>query len=127
MEKFLTKLTQNMLLFIQQLETKTLKPPVSILYNKDLNNLSNIFIEYIKKNIKYIDMNPQSIQYKYVIMSCPNDIDLIIINNPSETDLQNHLSIESIEKMKELKIPILIITNINPSGLLSDTESFFLI
>ena len=127
MEKFLTKLTQNMLLFIQQLETKSLKPPVSILYNKDLNNLSNIFIEYIKKNIKYIDMNPQSIQYKYVIMSCPNDIDLIIINNPSETDLQNHLSIESIEKMKELKIPILIITNINPSGLLSDTESFFLI
>lgn len=116
-----------MLLFIKQLEAKTLKTPVSVLYNQDLNNLSNIFIEYIKKNIKYIVMNPQSMQYKYVIMSCHYDIDLIIINNPSETNLQNHLTIESIEKIKELKIPILIITNINPSSVLINKDLFFLI
>jgi len=127
MEELSTKLTQNMLLFIKQLEAKTLKTPVSVLYNQDLNNLSNIFIEYIKKNIKYIVMNPQSMQYKYVIMSCHYDIDLIIINNPSETNLQNHLTIESIEKIKELKIPILIITNINPSSVLINKDLFFLI
>ena len=120
-------LSTKMLEFIDQINTNTLKTMVNVLYTPKSDNLSKIsFIEYFKKNKQCVEMDPQSIRYEYIIMGTPYNIDLIIMNNPSQSDMYNHLSLGSLDKFYEIKKPILIITENIPLTILNSSDTVLL-
>jgi hypothetical protein len=123
-------LHKNMEEYIKQLESKTITATVSILYEQKSDNMQNPisknFIEYLKKNKKCVETDPQIVRYEYIVIGHPYDIDLIIINKPTITDMHNHLSLEALDRIKKLKVPVLIVTDTIQQSILNGTDPVLL-
>ena len=114
-------LTLDMIKFLEDLELKSIKQTLTIFYGTGSNG-KKTFMKILKKYKTVVDLLPHSVRYEYAMISQPSTPDIILINYPNKKDLYTHISLESLDIMRMLGVPIIIITNFLPHDILNQTS-----
>jgi hypothetical protein len=104
--------------FLEALESRTAKQSLTIFYGSDPDKITN-FINFLAKYINIVELQPQSFRYEFSLITEPS---IIIINNPDKKDLYNHISLNSLDRIKALGRPVVIATNYLPNDILNKTS-----
>lgn len=106
--------------FLEHVEKKLLIQTLTIILADPENEIK--ILDILKTNKNVVLIPPQASRYEYALCDHQVAPDMIIISYPDKTDLYRHLTLNALDRMKLLNVPIAIITDYLPADFLNKTS-----